>query len=141
MISATNVVVKVPIKSANAPKLGGLSPAGFGIQRGLVKKCHQSSFGTIGAASLKMKRKIATIAMMLLQPQSRISHSMGFSSKSTKRNFFLAALDGGLVVIGAMAQSLLSQQSSALRPKGSIGCNPGLVQSVRRRSKCITCGR
>src|ERR1043166_169357 len=86
MMSAMKVVVKVPTIRASAPKLGGLFPAGLGIQRGLVKKCTQSSFGTIGAASLKIKRKMATIATMLLQPQTRISHSIGFSNKSRMRN-------------------------------------------------------
>ena len=59
-----------------------LPGAGLGIQRGLVKKCTQSSFGTIGAASLKMKRKIATMPMIELQPQTRMSHSIGFSRAS-----------------------------------------------------------
>jgi hypothetical protein len=59
-----------------------LPGAGFGIHRELVKKLHQSSCGIIGAASQKMKTKIATIPIMLLQPQIQISHSIGFSSQS-----------------------------------------------------------
>ena len=43
----------------------------------------------MGAASLKMKRKIATIPTMLLQPQRRMSHSVGFSSASKRLNVFL----------------------------------------------------
>ena len=69
-------VVKVPARSASAPKLGSLPAAGFGIQRALVKKCHQSSRGTIGAASLKMNTKMAAIPTILLQPQARIATSI-----------------------------------------------------------------
>src|SRR6185295_9343060 len=83
-----NVTLKVPTNRASAPKLGSLPGAGFGIQRGLVKKCTQLSFGTIGAASLKMNKKIAAMPMMLLQPQRRISHSVGFSIESNKLNVF-----------------------------------------------------
>src|SRR5436190_6374320 len=70
--------------SASAPKAGGLSPAGFGIHRVLVKNSIQLSFGTMGAASRKMNRKMAKIAIMLLHPQRRMAHSVGFSSVSNR---------------------------------------------------------
>lgn len=90
MARPMKVVVKVPTSRARAPKLGSLPGAGFGIQRGLVKKWIQSSFGTIGAASLKMNRKIAPIPMMLLHPQTRIIHSIGFSKASSRlKRFFV----------------------------------------------------
>src|SRR5689334_9792429 len=104
MRSAMPVVVKVPTSKASAPKLASLPGAGLGIQRGLLKKCHQSSFGTMGAASRKMKRKIAAMPMMLLQPQRRMSHSVGFSieSKRLKRLFFGA--DAVAMILGCLCR-------------------------------------
>src|SRR5437016_3506976 len=83
-ISAINVTLNVPTRRARAPKLGALPDPGAGIQRVLVRKCTQSSLGTKGAASLKMNTKIARIPMMLLHPQIRIIHSIGFSTLSRR---------------------------------------------------------
>src|SRR5258705_11732631 len=94
-MSAMNVVVNVPARRASAPKLAWLPVAGFGIQRGLVKKCTQSSFGTIGAASLKMKRKIAPMPMIELQPHRRMSHSIGRSHASRRLNLFFRGVAAG----------------------------------------------
>src|SRR5712692_10367147 len=104
MINARNVVVKVPTRRARAPKLASLPVPGLGIHLELVKKWIQSSRGTIGAASLKIKRKMATMAMMLLQPQTRMSHSMGLSSKSRKRNFLRAAMEAGCDIGSGLMQ-------------------------------------
>src|SRR5262249_42717500 len=83
---ARTVVEIVPAIRARAPKLGGLSPPGAGIQRELEQKCIQSSRGSIGRASLKMDRKTAVTARMPLQPHRRIVHSVGFSIASRKLN-------------------------------------------------------
>src|ERR1041384_5675379 len=49
----------------------------------------------MGAASLKMKIKIAAMPMMLLQPQTRMMNSIGFSSASRTRNFLRARAGAG----------------------------------------------
>src|SRR5262249_10300883 len=88
MMRAMKVVTNVPTINATAPQLGSLPGGGLGIQRELVKKRTQSSVGTIGAASLKINPKMAAMPMMLLQPLSRMSHSVGFSIASKKLNLF-----------------------------------------------------
>src|SRR6185436_3421164 len=87
MMRAMKVVANVPTIKARAPKLAALPSPGAGIHRELVKNCHQSSFRTMGPASLKMNRKMAAMPMMLLQPQRRMIHSVGFSVASKKLNF------------------------------------------------------
>src|ERR1043166_3956973 len=49
----------------------------------------------MGAASLKMKMKIAAMPMMLLQPQTRMMNSIGFSSASRTRNLLRARAGEG----------------------------------------------
>src|SRR5678816_4590827 len=49
----------------------------------------------MGAASLKIKMKIAAMPMMLLQPQMRMMNSIGFSSASRTRNFLRARAGEG----------------------------------------------
>src|SRR5438093_9067741 len=106
MTRQMSVVLNVPTISASAPKAGALPSPGFGIHRGLVKNSIQLSFGTIGAASLKMNRKMAPSPMMLLQPHSLMSHSVGFSVASKKLNFLRA-----LVLTGSdMEQSALVEK-------------------------------
>ncbi|MEW6160149.1 MAG: hypothetical protein AB1813_22180 [Verrucomicrobiota bacterium] len=56
----------------------------------------------MGNASLKMKRKMAIIPIMLLQPHSRMNHSIGFSNASKRRSFFPFAA-GELEAIFAMS--------------------------------------
>src|SRR6185503_20374601 len=111
------VVVKVPTRRANAPKLASLPGAGLGIQRGLVKKCSQSSLGTMGAASRRMKAKMAAMPRMLLHPQSRISHSTGFSTASKRLNDFRFAA----VVVGAEAAIGLEVPAWTVAPGGRSG--------------------
>src|SRR5436305_11347525 len=104
-ISAIKVTLKVPTSRANAPKLAALPLPGAGIHLVLVKKWIQSSLGTSGAASLKMKTKIARMPMMLLQPQMRIIHSMGFSNRSIQPMATRIRLRDRLATRGVVAGS------------------------------------
>ena len=51
--------------------------------------------GSMGAASLKMNTKMAAMPMILLQPQAWMSHSVGFSTASTRLNFLRDVGRGG----------------------------------------------
>src|SRR5262245_37720540 len=119
MIRAMSVVVAVPTSSANAPQLGSLPAAGVGSHPGLVEERTRDSFGTIGAASLNTNRKMAASPTMLLQPQTRMTHSVGLSNASKTLNFldFLREAAGGPETVGARA-STCSRSEGVSAPAG-----------------------